>query len=31
MISVLHPYAALKPSDGRWLGIMPEHWEVRQA
>ena len=30
MISVLHPYAALKPSDGRWLGIMPEHWEVRR-
>ena len=30
MISVLHPYAALKPSDGRWLGIMPEHWYVRR-
>ena len=30
MIVDIHPYPAYKPSAARWLGDVPEHWEVRQ-
>ena len=30
MIAALRPYPTVKDSGVKWLGTVPEHWEVRQ-